>query len=284
MKITEKIHRIRVDFKVTDAIERFVYLYILIGKKIHLIDTGVAGTEALIHNYLTNLGRDISETSHILLTHSHPDHIGSACAIKEQSDCHVFASAAEKDWIEQIDAQFSERPIPNFYTLVNLSTQLTQTIAEVDILALEDGITLRVIDTKGHSHGSLSFHWLEENALFTGDAIPVMGQIPIYTNAKDSLHSLEKILALKKIQLYLSAWDKVQNHQEATKNIENVIQYLKKIDQAVREALSKNDSLDKEKICQDTCLSLGMAYSPDNPVLMLFKKSILANLREIEKE
>ena len=82
------------------------------------------------------------------MTHAHPDHIGSAAWFQEHTDCRIYASAGEKRWIENIDLQFQERPI-----------------------------SLEVIRTAGHSIEGLSFRLGKD--MFIGDAIPVLGDIPI---------------------------------------------------------------------------------------------------------
>ena len=86
MQITPAIHALRHPFKIPVApgiaIDRFVYSYLLAGETITLIDTGVAGCENVIFDYIRSIGRDPREISLIILTHSHPDHIGAAKAIQ----------------------------------------------------------------------------------------------------------------------------------------------------------------------------------------------------------
>ena len=115
MRINDHVHQIRIDFQVTPEVKRYVYAYLLIGEKCCLIDAGVAGSAAVLSAYMKKLGRDISEIKALFLTHAHPDHIGAASAIKEISGCEVYASEKERRWIEDIDTQYKERPIPNFY-------------------------------------------------------------------------------------------------------------------------------------------------------------------------
>ncbi|RPJ01344.1 MAG: MBL fold metallo-hydrolase, partial [Deltaproteobacteria bacterium] len=50
MKVTETIHAIKHPFKLAvgegNYVDRFVYSYLLVGKKICLIDAGVSGTSS----------------------------------------------------------------------------------------------------------------------------------------------------------------------------------------------------------------------------------------------
>lgn len=118
MKICENVYQIKIDFYVTPEIKRYVYVYLITGKNCYLIDAGVAGSETVISRYMEELGRSITEIEAIFLTHVHPDHMGGAAEIKRLSGCEVYASQLEKEWIENIETQARERPIPNFYTLV----------------------------------------------------------------------------------------------------------------------------------------------------------------------
>ena len=106
MQITKQIHAIKVPFSVTNdqgmTIERFVYSYVVKGEKICLIDCGISGSEKIIYEYMENIGINPDEISILILTHSHPDHIGSAPSIKARTGCKVAAHIAEKPWIENI--------------------------------------------------------------------------------------------------------------------------------------------------------------------------------------
>ena len=74
-------------------------------------------SEKAIFSCMEGIGRKPEEIQGIFLTHAHPDHIGSAARIKELTGCTVCASRGERRWIEDIDLQFRERPIPNFHAL-----------------------------------------------------------------------------------------------------------------------------------------------------------------------
>jgi len=72
------------------TVERFVYAYIIDGEKLCLIDTGVAGAETDISIALQKINKKLSDIDIIILTHSHPDHIGAASSIQRQSEAHVW--------------------------------------------------------------------------------------------------------------------------------------------------------------------------------------------------
>jgi len=85
LQITPTIQAIRHSFRIPIApgitFDRFVYSYVVYGDTIILIDTGVAGCEKQIFENIRSAGRDPSEIALIILTHSHPDHIGAARTI-----------------------------------------------------------------------------------------------------------------------------------------------------------------------------------------------------------
>lgn len=279
MQITPHIHCLRIDFQVTPELHRFVYVFLIIGEKIHMVDAGVAGSEKAVADYLASLGRSIGEVSHLFLTHSHPDHIGGAAAIKRLAGCKVLASAMERDWIEDVEQQFKDRPIPNFHNLLNESVTIDQFIQEDDVISCESGITMEVVDTPGHSHGSQCFLFREEHALFSGDAIPVPGDIPIYVNAAQCEASLNKLLAIEGIDWYLSAWNEPKNTTSGKQSILLALEKQAAIDAAVRQALSSLPDATPVKQFQTVCALLHLEHLKGNP---LFLKSISVHLQEIK--
>lgn len=280
MQINEKLHRIKINFNVTKEVERFVYIYLIVSNYIHLIDTGVAGAEKTIQEYLKSIGRNISEVKSVLLTHSHPDHIGSAYKIKELSNCNVYACEAEKEWFENIDKQFAERPIPNFYTLLNKSVVIDKVIKDSNVLKLEDGITIKVFDSKGHSAGSLSFLWIEQGELFTGDAIPVIGDIPIYISVNDSIETLKRLLCHNGVKRYLSSWDDIYDEKSGKENIKKSLDYLVQINNMVKKIYKGSNNKNMDEIYIQVCYALDLNHLIHN---QLFKNSIYANINEMRK-
>jgi glyoxylase-like metal-dependent hydrolase (beta-lactamase superfamily II) len=110
-------------------------------KRIFLIDNGVASSEKIILDYLKSTARQPEDISQLILTHSHPDHIGAARAIKSISGSTLAAHAAEKSWIEDVGLQGRERPVPGFKSLVAGSVHVDQTLQDGDVLDL-DGLVV----------------------------------------------------------------------------------------------------------------------------------------------
>jgi hydroxyacylglutathione hydrolase len=172
---------------------RFVYSYILLGKKICLIDAGVSTTSSILQDYVKKLGRSPEGISFVLLTHAHPDHIGGCLAIKKNSPASFGVHAADKPWIEDVQKQYRERPILNFFELMGGSVPVNRDLKDGEVIPWDNERNFRVLETPGHSLGSISFLFEEEGALFPGDAIPAAGAPPIYVNPQASIESIRKL-------------------------------------------------------------------------------------------
>lgn len=265
----KKIHQLKIDFHVTPEIKRYVYIYLIEGKFCYLIDSGVDGAETAVDHYLHHIGRKMSDIKAIFLTHAHPDHIGSAARIKTMTGCKVYASAGERCWIENIDQQFAMRPIPNFYTLVNSSVSVDTVLKDGDRIELEPGMTIEVMETPGHSCDELSYVIPESHCIFTGDAIPVRGDIPIWIRRDKNRKSLERLKELKDIEYFYPAWDVTYEKAQAMDKIHDAIRLMDEIQQVTAQCRENAESLDE--IVLNVCERMKTPHFEKNP---LFKKTI----------
>jgi glyoxylase-like metal-dependent hydrolase (beta-lactamase superfamily II) len=285
MQITDHVHALKIPFQITDPsgqkIERFVYAYLIYGQKIYLIDSGVASSEKIILNYLKATARSPQEISRLILTHAHPDHIGAAAAIKGISSCTVAAHATEKAWIEDVDLQAKERPVPGFFSLVGGSVKVDQTLQDGDILHLEGDLTLQVLHTPGHSPGSLSLWLAEDGALFSGDVVPIAGDMPIYQDILASVRSIEKLASIPEIKLLLAAWDEPRQDSEAYRIMDEGLQYLQRIHSAALLVAWANPGIGPMELCRRTLEQLGLPQIMANP---LVASSFQASLKAGDKQ
>ena len=266
------VHQIKVDFNVTPEIKRFVYIYIITGQKgCYLIDSGVDGAEQIIENYLRSIGREMTDIKAVFLTHAHPDHIGAAWKIKEISGCKVYSGKGEQRWMEDIDLQYKERQIPNFYSLVNKSVELDGVLSDGDTIELETGITINVLSTPGHSCDELSYVLEENKVIFTGDTIPVKEDIPIWINEEELRNSLKKLQSLKDIDLFYPAWDKTYDKDTSRQKIKEAYDLIEQIRLNVNLCMESEKDLDN--IVENVCDRMGTKRFMKNP---LFQKTILS--------
>ena len=286
MLVTPSIHALKHQFRIMAApgvvLNRFVYSYIIFGETITLIDTGVAGCERTIFDTIRSAGRDPAEIALIILTHSHPDHIGAAKAIRDATGCSIAAHPAERGWIEDVERQNRERPVPGFTTLVGGSVKLDHELDDGDGIEPDDtrAVDLLVLHTPGHSMGSISL-WMEsEGALFSGDAIPVAGDLPVYDDAVSSARSLHRLRGIAGIRILLSAWDDPREKGDAYRQIDRGAEYLQKIHATIRSEAGAGVA-DLTELTRKTAAALGMPPQAVNPLLA---RTFAANLRLRDRE
>jgi hydroxyacylglutathione hydrolase len=262
MKVTDTIHAIKHPFRLALGeglhVDRSVYSYALLGEKICLIDAGVAGTSGLIEDYLKKQGRSMQEISQVVLTHAHPDHIGGCLAIKKSSTAIFGAHVADKPWVEDIERQHRERPILNFFELVTGPVPVERDLKEGETVVWDRGRTLKVLETPGHSLGSLSFFFEEEGALFSGDAIPAAGTLPIYVNPCASIESIRKLQRIPGVKYLFSSWHEPASGDEIGILMEEGIRYIEKIDQVMTDLSNRMGSASLEELSLRAIERLGI--------------------------
>jgi hydroxyacylglutathione hydrolase len=271
MKLTQKIHLLPIDFEITlspeKILSRFVNVIIIFGDKITVIDTGVKGSEEIIFKYIEENYRSTSEIETILLSHSHPDHMGSADKIKEQTDCKILAHESEIGWIENIDKQNKERPVPGFYNLVDRSVKTDGVLEDGQILKAAHDITLEIVHAPGHSKGSLNILFKEDSILFTADSIPLKNDIPNYDNYTDLLKSLNTIKGNTDYTMLLTSWTPpLANRIDIKRLISEGEEYILRIDTAVKETYI-GDEVEPFVFCKRTLEKLKLPSFPVTPIV-----------------
>ena len=265
MQVTDHIHAIKIPFAVST---RFVYAYLIYGKKICMVDSGISSAKEKILGYLKQTGRAPQEINLIVQTHSHADHIGLSAEIKKISGCKVAAHGAEQTWIEDIEEQYRRRPTPTFRSYVHDSTKVDWVAKDGDLLDLGDGENLKVIHTPGHSPGSISLVYPADGALFSGDAVPLAGGLPIYSDVFVMIQSLRKLQTVKGLQALFSSWHDPIQGEKVYRTMDEALAYMQKVHEVVRKENAAAPSLDSRELTIRVLMNLGLPESLLSPIVV----------------
>lgn len=260
------VKQIKIDFQVTPEVKRFVYVYLIYTDKgCVLIDSGVAGCEAEIEKVILKSGHMPEEVKAVFLTHAHPDHIGTANYFREKYGAQIYASEGERPWIENIDLQFAQRPIPNFYHLAGHSTPVDHVVKDGDRIQLSDDIHIEVIATPGHSVDELSYRI--GDVVFIGDAVPVRGDIPIFIHLQDIKQSLKILENLSGVETFYPAWDRTYSLETMRSKITEAKELIHELEKCVCDIDQEADRrLELPELVVQVCDRLDMPVLKTNPL------------------
>ncbi len=101
----------------------------------------------------------------IVITHAHIDHIGGAAKLKKATGAPVHMNANDQVLYDRLDVQAGWLGMP-----APAQTEIDHRVREGDRLALGDSDFL-VLDTPGHTPGSISVWIPAENKLVAGDTL-----------------------------------------------------------------------------------------------------------------
>jgi len=156
-----------------------IQIPVLTDNYIYLIHDPVFGETAAIDPALAQPVLDVLDKkgwrlSYILNTHHHWDHVGGNVELKQKTGCKIIAAQSDRDRIPGIDIGVSED----------------------DVISLGKHL-VRVISTPGHTSGHIVYHFAEDDVLFCGDTLFVMGCGRLFEGTAEQMwNSLEKLKAL----------------------------------------------------------------------------------------
>ncbi len=168
--------------------------YVIVGKKNILIDPGTPNTYDILKDEIEKLTKNVD---YIINTHCHYDHAGSDYLYEEYFNSPVIISDLEVDDLKNntsttVSALFNERLIPP-----------KEVIPVSDILGELNKYNIEVIETPGHTKGSISL--IYKDNLITGDTLFAYGvgrwDFPTgnLIDLRNSISKLEKIAHEKNI-------------------------------------------------------------------------------------
>jgi glyoxylase-like metal-dependent hydrolase (beta-lactamase superfamily II) len=133
-----------------------------------LIDAGYPGKEAAVFGAIREIGRSPDQLKHLIFTHGHPDHIGSAAAIVRETRCEDLHAPARYPYGREWRSFRPMRGAPGLLRRVMCKlffhpderlepVAIDQPLTAGEILAIAGGI--EVIHTPGHCAGQVALLW-----------------------------------------------------------------------------------------------------------------------------
>ncbi|MSP28803.1 MAG: hydroxyacylglutathione hydrolase [Methylococcales bacterium] len=156
-----------------------IQIPVLIDNYIYLLHDTVSGETAAVDPALAELVLAVLkqrgwQLTTILNTHHHGDHVGGNVKLKRHTGCQIIGAKADSHRIPAIDRAVSEGD------LITLGSHSAQ-----------------VLETSGHTSGHIVYYFAEDNALFCGDTLFVMGCGRLFEGSAEQLwQSLQKLKTL----------------------------------------------------------------------------------------
>jgi glyoxylase-like metal-dependent hydrolase (beta-lactamase superfamily II) len=105
--------------------------------------------------------KQFSSVKAVLLTHGHFDHIGSVDRIVEKYHCPVYLSKKDEFFVKKM-------PLTKYPMVASMQIILKSPLSDPSEIK-DDNIF--VIETPGHSIGSVCYLFIKEKVLFSGDTL-----------------------------------------------------------------------------------------------------------------
>lgn len=176
-EITPEVFRIHDEYRSDIG---FSNIYLILGKSIILIDTGVKSKPVAILDALKAIGKSLEDIGYILLTHTHPDILGGLKWLTNKTKAVICCSQPSADLLKNFDNILvkSFGVNKNFNRLlrhkgvdINFNSLTPgRVIAHKTVISVNDR-KLIVIESNGHCNGHICFWMPQANILFSGDEL-----------------------------------------------------------------------------------------------------------------
>jgi glyoxylase-like metal-dependent hydrolase (beta-lactamase superfamily II) len=173
-----------------------------------LIDAGFPRKEAAVFGAIHRLGRSPDQLNHLIFTHGHPDHIGSAAAIVRETGARTYMHPLDIPMAESGGPFRRMTPAPGLLGQVLCRlffnpeermepVAINQPLTPGDTLPIAGGI--EVIHVPGHCAGQVALLWHPRRMLFAGDVgtnLMGLGDPVGFENLEEGRASQRKLASL----------------------------------------------------------------------------------------
>jgi len=195
-------------------------IFVLVGQKIALIDASTSNNSAELLSGLASLNIKPENVDFLLFTHGHADHFGCS-KLFPKAEKLMHAKDAEK--MELRDKAFSGSELFGEKEFPKIKSYLSQN-QSINLKPFN----LKVIETPGHTAGSVCFIEEKQKFLFSGDTLFTgsCGRTDLPTGSTQQLvESLQKIAELAYETLLPGHGLILKENQK--KNVSDVLKSLK---------------------------------------------------------
>lgn len=184
-----------------------VNCFVIDGKEdgLILVDTGYKGSTEKIFSAIEKSGRSLKDISQIILTHTHPDHAGSAADIAQRTGAKITLHPADAALAEQgVAGRLPHNVSPGLVNKIIFNLLIKKSPNEIprftanhlvnnkDILPFAGGID--VIHTPGHSLGHIALYLRKDDILIAGDICANVMGLGLSTVYEDRDLGIQSIL------------------------------------------------------------------------------------------
>ncbi|KWW11027.1 hypothetical protein AS888_11520 [Peribacillus simplex] len=169
------------------------YVYFLDAPEPALIDTGIASSASCeIETVLAEHGFRIDDIRWILLTHGHVDHLGGASKVWEKTGGRAKVVIPKKEAYllrdrtkhitdynrlqgKYLDPEIQEKHAAILMNDIGGNLEPTVEVVDADMISLGGDVSITVVETPGHSIGSVTYVLDGLGWAFAADAVQIYG-------------------------------------------------------------------------------------------------------------
>ncbi len=242
MSFLERVDNIYlIDTKMFDF-DNYMSAYIVAGKEIALIDTGLPSQLEAVRAGINAHGFSPGDISHIFVTHSHPDHSGNvAPLLKENPKAKVYIHPLGVEQLidPSIELAVRKKALPpemqaRIGEMDPVSPDRIQQLNDGDVFDLGDGDKLTVIFAPGHQPDGIVLYEEKNKGIFINDLVgnylpDADAHYPLNPPNSDhtqAIASLRKIIDLPAKYLYLGHYGICENPKQVMERAIDKMQQL----------------------------------------------------------